>query len=240
MTAENLAGKCEIDYIYMEMVLNKDTKYDVITGLFKGIVEKKGQKFVLLQGLSNTTNVLSTKFYNIMTIEVREGDYKNYTYLTCEKVDQDIGYEKIEKLAKTLLDNGFGVANDPEIIDTDKYKEVPKDYVEGKPLGNGTAQSGTASGVGSFASPHSRYSQGAHTYTKQTTVKPDPVPGLIARTKTKKPSKTALEEMLEKVRQVTADTFEPELPEIMGEDDTGVTEADDDDYAAGYYNGFCG
>jgi len=235
MTADNTAGKCTIDYIYMEMVLNKDTKYDVITGLFKGIIEKKGQKFVLLQGLGNTTNVLSTKFYNIMTIEVRDGDFKNFTYLTCEKVDQDEGFERIEKLAKKLLDGGYSVANDPQIIDVERYDKVPPEYVEGKPLGNGTAQSGTASGVGNFVSPHSRYNQGA-TYTKQTVVKPDPTPALIARTKTKKPTKTLLAEMMEKVQQVTANTFVPVLPEILGEDDAGVTEADDND--VGYYNGY--
>lgn len=240
-TAKNSTGKCKTNYIYLEMVLNKDTKYDVIAGLFKGIIEKQGQKFILLQGLKNATNILSADFYNIMMIEEREGDYKNLTYFTAEKVDQDIAEEMIGKLYNNLIEAGMILKNDPKIIDIDKYSEVPKDYIDGKPLQTGSSAAGKASGVGNFASPHTRYQSGT-TYTKQTTVKADPEPALINRTKTKKPVKAALEIMLEKVQQITAGDFEPTLPEIMAEDDTGVTEADDDDgvYGYGYGAGYCG
>jgi hypothetical protein len=238
MTAAEAASTCDIHYVYLEMVLAKDKNYDVLAGLFKGIVEKKGQKFILLQGLKNATNVLSLKYYNLMTIEVREGDYKNYTYLTCEQVDQDKGLEMVETLNRTLLAAKFGVVNDPTIIDTDKYTEVPDDYKGGKALNTGTANTGTASGVGNFATPGSRYTAGT-TYTKQTTVKPDPTPGTIKRTKKKKPTKAVLDEMFEKVQQIQAGTFELELPEIMGADDAGETEADDD-FGNGYYGAYCG
>ena len=239
-TAANSAGKCKTNYVFLEMVLNKDTKYDVIAGLFKGIIEKKGQKFILLQGLKNATNILSVDFYNIMMIEEREGDFKNLTYFTAEKIDQDIAEEMIAKLYENMLAGGMGLHNDPKIIDIDKYTEVPKDYLDGKPLQTGTATAGKASGVGNFASPHTRYQAGT-TYTKQTTVKADPEPSLIGRTKTKKPAKAALDIMFAKVQQVTAGEFEPVLPEIMGEDDAGVTEADDTE-TYGYYGaaGYCG
>jgi len=238
MTAAETAGKCDIKYVYMEMVLNKDTKYDVLSGLFKGIIEKKGQQFILLQGLDKTTNALNRKFYNIMTLEVREGDYKNFTYLTCEQVDQDNGFEMLEQTYQKLLDAGFGIVNDPKIIDIDKYTDVPEEYKVGRPVGTGTAQSGAASGVGSFAAPHTRYNQGT-TYAKQTTVKPDPAPGLIARTKTKKPTKALLDTMFEKVQQITAGNFEPAIPEIMGEDAAGVSAADDNDYYDQFGAGYC-
>ena len=96
MTATEAASKCDIHYVHLEMVLAKDKNYDVLAGLFKGIVEKKGQKFILLQGLKNATNVLSLKYYNIMTIEIRNGDYKNFTHLTREQVDQDKALEMVE------------------------------------------------------------------------------------------------------------------------------------------------
>jgi len=237
MTATNAAGSSKLHYVYLEMVLNKEKNYDVISGLFKGIIEKKGQKFVLLQGLKNATNVLSLKYYNLMTIEIREGDYKNFTYLTCETIDQEKGLEIVEEVYKRLTDAKMGVANDPTIIDIDKYTEVPADYKDGTPLNSSTATTGSASGVGSFATPGTRY-QAGNNYTKQTTVKPDPTPSAIKRTKNKKPSKALLDTMFEKVQQIREGVFEAALPEIMAEDDTGVTEAEDVD--ADYYGNFYG
>ena len=228
----------KVDYVYIEMILNKDSKYDVIPGLFKGVVERKGHKFVLLQGLKNATNVVSVKFYGIMSLEVCEGDYTNFTYFTAEKVEQDAAYEMLEKLGKELLADGFGYSNDPNIIDTDKYNNVPSTYKDGKPLTSGTATSGTASGVGNFAPPHTRYSNNGTTYVRQSAVKPDPPPAVIGRTKTKKPTKAMLDEMLAKVQQITAGEFQVVLPDILGADESGVTEAEDD-YGNEYYGHLC-
>lgn len=235
MTTAATQGKCKIDYIYLEMVLNQTTKYDVIAGLFKGILEKDGQKFILLQGLKNSTNVLSLKFYNILSIEELTGDYRNHTYLTSEKSDQDTAFEMVETAYNEIIEAGFCLPNDKKLIDVDKYSQVPKEYLEAEKIKSGSATSGSASGVGSFASPGVRYSGNGTTYVKNTTIKADPEPSLIKRTKSKKPTKAAIDIMFEKIQQIRAGNFVPELPETMGADAAGTTDADDDYSGYGAY-----
>lgn len=213
-------------YLHIEVILSKGAKYDVISGLFKGIVEKENDKFILLHGLKDSTNVLNLRYYNIMTVEELSDDYKNMTYLTAEETDQTLALEMVEKLYSDLIAAGKALVNDPTVIDIEKYEEVPKEYLEGKPLEKDTISSPTSS-VGSFASPCTRYSSGV-TYTK-TVVKKDPEPTLLSRTNSKKPTKPALDLMEEKITQIMAGTFVPVLPETMGEDADGKATADDTD-----------
>lgn len=223
-----------IKYVYLEMILSKDSKYDVMAGLFKGIVKKGDKKFILLQGLKNSTNVLCVSFYDIMTVEVCSGDFRDYTYLTCDKSDQEIASRMVEELHKRLLTAGFGIQDDPEVIDVTKYTGVPDKYANAKPF-SGT----TNSGVGNFVSPHTRYQNTNNNYVRQTNVKPDPTPAVIKRTKTKKPTKTALTSMLAKIQQIQAGEYTVTLPSIMGTDANGVTDAadTDEDYYTMYRNG---
>jgi hypothetical protein len=220
---------CKTKYVYIEMILNKDTKYDVVAGLFKGIIEKDDDKFILLHGLKESTNVLNLKFYNIMMIEELEDDYKNMMYLNLEESDQKTAMEEVEKLYAKLLAAGKGLENDPRILDITKFKDVPKEYIEGKPIEKSTGTNVTTTtnnGVGSFANPATRYVSGAGTYTR-TAVKADPEPAVLGRSQTglKKPLKASLDLMEEKINQIMAGTFVPVLPETMGEDAEGTGDA---------------
>jgi hypothetical protein len=235
-------GSCKTSYVYLEMILNKDSKYDVVAGLFKGIVEKDADKFILLHGLKDSTNVLNLKFYNIMMVEELEEDYKNMIYLNSEESDQKMAMEEVEKLYAKLLLAGGGLENDPRILDIKKFRDVPKEYIEGKPLEkSATTHTTTNNGVGSFANPNSRYVGAAGTYTK-TVVKADPEPAVFGRTQNKKPLKAALDLMEEKINQIMAGTFAPILPETMGEDadGTGVAEdTEDENYYRANFAGIC-
>lgn len=231
---------CKTDYVYLEMVLNKETKYDVVSGLFKGIIEKKGQTFILLHGLKNSTDVLNLKFYNFMSIEELTGDFKNYTYLNSEQTDQDTALEMVTAIYKELMAAGFGLVNDGKLIDIEKYRKVPVDYKDGKPLVTGTGTAGSASGVGSFANPGTRYVNNNGIYSRNTVIKKDPEPSLFKRTKTKKPTKVAIDLMVEKLAQIRAGNFEPSIPDTLGVDAAGEHDADDDDTSAyGYGYGMC-
>lgn len=238
----NTTQVCKTSYVYLEMILNKDTKYDVVAGLFKGIIEKDDDKFILLHGLKDSTNVLNLKFYNIMMIEELEEDYKNMMYLNSEESDQKMAMEEVEKLYSKMLGAEMGLENDPRILDIKKFKNVPKEYVEGKPLEKpATSATHTTNGVGSFANPNIRYTGASGTYAK-TPVKADPEPSVLGRTQNKKPLKAALDLMEEKINQIMAGTFVPVLPATMGEDADGTgdaVETEDElaDYRAGL--GFC-
>jgi hypothetical protein len=232
---------CKTNYVYLEMILNKDSKYDVVAGLFKGIIEKDDDKFILLHGLKDSTNVLNLKFYNIMMIEELEADYKNMIYLNSEAIDQKIALEEVEKLYDRMILAKMGIENDPRIIDVKKLVNVPKEYIEGKPLEKeATTHTATANGVGSFVNPVTRYAGSSGVYTK-TVVKAEPEPAVLSRSNNKKPLKAALDLMEEKINQIMAGDFKPILPETMGEDadGTGISEEIEDEtyYRAGM--GFC-
>lgn len=233
---------CKTSYVYLEMILNKDTKYDVVAGLFKGIIEKDDDKFVLLHGLKDSTNVLNLKFFNVMMIEELEDDYKNMIYLNSEVSDQKMAMEEVEKLYSKMLEAGMGLENDPRILDIKKFKNVPKEYVEGRPLEkpavtHSTSAAHTTSGVGSFANPNIRYAGAGGTYAK-TAVKADPEPSVLGRTQNKKPLKAALDLMEEKINQIMAGTFVPVLPVTMGEDADGVGDAVEVEDELAMYRGF--
>ena len=172
--------------------------------------------------MKEATNAIGLDFYNIMMIEERAGDYKNFTFFENTKMDQDTATEMIEALAKSLLEGGMAMDSDPKLIDVTKYSEVPADYAAGKAINSANATA--ANGVGTFAAPANRYTGTAGTYTKQTVVKPDPSPTVLERTKTKKPTKAIIDEMNEKVKSICDGTFVPDLPEIMGVDEDGVEE----------------
>jgi len=240
MTTEK--SLCKIDYVYLEMILNKENNYEVVSGLFKGIVEQKGDKFVLLHGLKDSTNVLNLKFYNIMTIEERTDDFKNMTYLTAKKVDQNLALTMLEAFYEKFTDAGYVLKNDPVIIDVKKFTEVPDEYLEGKPTSSGTAQS-SSSGVGSFASSGKNYSRATSTYTKPD-AKKDPEPTVFGRVKGKKPAKNALENLQEKLNQIREGAFEPVLPETLGDVESTVADDEDEDEDDPYshtpgYSGIC-
>jgi hypothetical protein len=175
-----------------------------------------------------------------MTIEELEPDFKNMAYLTAEETDQKAGMKIVEKLYADLLAADFGLDSDPKILDIKKFSDVPKEYIEGKPLDKVTSTTSTVSGVGAFAAPGTRYVGLAGTYNR-TQPKADPEPAVIGRTQNKKPAKAALDLMEEKIDQIMAGTFEPDLPETMGEDVDGTAVAGEPDEETYYNNyGSCG
>jgi hypothetical protein len=213
---------CKTKYVYIEMILNKDSKYDVISGLFKGIIEKDDDKFILLHGLKDSTNVLNLKFYNIMMIEELEEDYKNMIYLNSEESDQKTAMEEVEKLYAKLLSAGIGLENDARILDIKKFKDVPREYTEGKPIEKPLTHTTTTTST--YNNPNTRYAGANGVYTK-TVVKSDPEPSVLGRTQNKKPLKADLDLMEEKINQIMIGTFVPVLPVTMGEDADGTGDA---------------
>jgi len=234
---------CKTNYVYLEMVLNKDAKYDVVSGLFKGVIEKDDDKFILLHGLKDSTNALNLKFYNIMMVEELESDYKNMMYLNLEASDQKDALKRVEELYDRMILAKMGLENDPRILDVNKFINVPKEYVEGKTIEKERpihSTSANTNSVGSFVNPTVHYTGNSGVYTK-TAIKVEPEPAVLGRSNNKKPLKAALDLMEEKINQIMSGDFKPILPETLGEDadGTGISEEIEDEtyYRAGM--GFC-
>jgi hypothetical protein len=210
------------DYVYIEMIFDDPKKNDVLSGLFRGIIEREGQTFIALKGLGSCTNLVALDFYNIMTIEAREKEYRNMAYCTHTPEDQAKAFGMLEAHHKAYLDAGYAIKKGGAIIDDSKFTNVPKE-MGGKEL---TAK--ISSGTGSYSTGHTRYTNPTHVngaYT-QTTVKPDPTPGVIKRSKTNKPTKAQLTELSTLLDAIKAGDHELELPETPGDDPDDFVEDD--------------
>jgi hypothetical protein len=212
----------KINYVNVEMILPQGKNYDVVSGLFKGIVEREEGTFVLLHGVKESTSIVNIEFYNIMTIEIMEEEYKNLTFLEASDDDQKAAFGLLKKLHETLIKEGRGLKNDESVIDVKKYEEVSEEMLNGKKL-NKAASSGT----GVYKTPSSRFTPSKTVvggFTKADT-KVVPAPTTFGRNGTKKPTKEALALMEEKIDQVLAGEYNQPLPEAPGDTDEQDDEA---------------
>jgi len=212
----------DIEYVYVEMVLNKERKYEVISGMFQGIKVRDGITFVLLHGKKDVTNIVNLKYYNIMTIEILHKDHKDMTYLTMNANDQKTALVMLGKVYENLLEDNLGQNKEGDLINVSRYTNIPEDRGGDTVIKQQAQQDKTThvqySGVGNFA--NNRSSSSTYRSTKK-----EIVPTVFNRTAgSKKPSKSSLELMREKIDQINKGDFDCILPELIG-----ATEEDDND-----------
>lgn len=215
----------DIEYVYVEMVLNKEHKYEVVSGIFQGIKVREGSTFILLHGKKDVTNIVSLSYYNIMTIEILHKDHKDMTYLTIKEEDQKVALKMIGEVYKGLLKDNFGKGEDGDLINIKRYTNIPEECggsttVKPRPSISDTSST-QCNGVGNFANTNNRAST---TYLSQ---KKEIVPSVFNRsTGSKKPTKASLELMREKIDQINDGKFVCDLPEMVEatEDDKEETD----------------
>jgi hypothetical protein len=196
--------------------------YTVVSGLFKGLYEKDGGTYVLLNGLKDCTEALLLGAFDFMTIEVLEKDYRNLTYCTREQADQEQALKIVAALFKDLKEAGLEEKPNAGILDANKYINVPAEYRDGKPI-DAAAKAGSAS-IGSYSNRANQYSPAATgtNYTK-TQPKPEPVPTAFSRTKTGKPSSDDLVALSALLDQLAAGEATLELPATPGDEPAATT-----------------
>ena len=211
-------------YVYIEMIRQESDKYDVVSGLFRGIISKNGDMFVLLGGIDDTTNVLNTAYYGVLAIEVlvsttketlNEVDNKKYlTVFNHEEKDQKKAIEMVTSIYDSLVKSGMVLANDPEIIDISIYEDVPEAYKVGAPSKtSGSTVNGQRT---SYSPPSTRYQPTNNNYQsfRKVDIKPEPEPKFFRRRKTeKKPTKEELIILVGKLDAIKDGNFETVLPD---------------------------
>lgn len=213
-----------IEYVYIEMVLNKEHKYEVISGMFQGIKVRDGSTFILVHGKKDVTNIINLRYYNIMTIEILHKDHKDMTYLTMKDDDQKAALVMLSSVYKKLLEDNLGQEREGDLINVSRYTNIPEDRGGNTVTKQYSQQDKTThiqyNGVGDFAN---RTRNNTSTY--NSTKKKEIVPTVFNRTTgSKKPSKASLELMREKIDLINDGNFECVLPKLIG-----ATEEDDDD-----------
>jgi hypothetical protein len=189
----------DIEYVYVEMVLNER---EIISGLLQGIITTDNLTFVLLHGKGNSTNIVNLKFYNIMTIEVRHTTYKNMTHLTIKDSDQKFALNLLNVLYNDLLKNGFEQDEVEGLIDVSKYVNTPNL----EPVNLNTTNN-------NFNQNSSRVNNTG--VINCINKKKEIVPCFFSRTETKKPNKTHLVLIQEKIDQINKGEFKCKIPETF-------------------------
>lgn len=204
----------QIKYVYVEMISRGETKQDVVTGLFGGIFKHEGETYILLHGKKDCMSVLNTKCYDIMTIEMLEPDFKNMLIATMDRKDQTDIFNTLNGYYTQLVAAGFSPKPGSQVIDIKKYTEIPEGYLEGKPAGDGYAQT-MPNSAGDFATNRTRYNKGQNGSYSQIAVKPDPTPAFMERSKTKRPTKEFLTALSEKITGIGSGAVIPFIPEEL-------------------------
>jgi uncharacterized protein YaaR (DUF327 family) len=226
---------CSTKYAYLELVFEKDNSYEVAAGLFKGLLDIKGSKYILLQGTKDTVDVMNTNFYDIMTIEQAEEKIKSMVYLTNDKDDQKTAMQMLENIYKELIDGGKALENDPNIIDISKYSGVPKEYSIG---------SNNSSVIGSTSIVNRSNMSTIPTVPKKNE---GPKVAFIERDEgSKKPTTKELDTLSSMLDAIKTGKLKIDVPQLKGdesdEDDgdnnNSNVNGDDDDNYEDYFNGY--
>lgn len=223
------SASTEIEYVYVEMVLNKEHKYEVVSGMFQGIKVKDVATFILLHGKKDITNIVNLRYYNIMTIEILHKDHKDMTYLTMSSDDQKVALVMLGGVYKNLLEDNLGQGKEGDLINISRYTNIPEDRGGNTVVKQYSQQDKSThiqyNGVGNFANNRS---DSASTYRS---TKKEIVPTVFNRSEgSKKPSKSSLELMRGKIDQINDGNFKCVLPELIG-----ATE-EDNDYTTNIYD----
>ena len=201
-------------YMYVEMILKHEGKEsDVVGGMFKGIIEARGRKFMAIEDMTDTvkkTNLLNIDFYDLLMVEFMDKDYKSMLFLTNEDADQKAAMKVVEEHYKSFMDAGMGMKSDEGIIDVNLYTDVPTQYKNKPSSNNTTLPVVTNSSVNSghkntyTANEYSDH----HSYTKPKEKEP------FAFKATELPNPKIIEEMVGLMKQIADGTLNKELPPL--------------------------
>ena len=211
----------DIRYIMMELlpdsaIVKVDNKYE--TGLFAGMdyIENKKIKTdgkptidtMIVLKKNNETVSLDMDFYNILSIKTYDGKSTDLLLFKDSVEDQELAMLYIDEYLTEMAKAGK-MTNNPNVIDTERYTDIPKDYNTIVTSHNVTS-SKSCSSVYSKGSSTTTYTKPAETVVKTVT------PLLIKRLKPPVPGN--LDQMKELVAQIRAKTYTaPVLPVIEKE-----------------------
>jgi hypothetical protein len=183
-----------------------------------------------------------------MTIEELKSDYKEFKYFT--QHEKELSVSELNKAYKNLLNMGMTEEKSEYIIDILKYKDVPPEYLECKPLDKNMVNSSTStitnssvsSSVSKYHNTNNNVVSGYTTAYSKPHEKKEPEPYLFSRTKGDRPTKSVLEAMEEKINQIMTGSYKAVIPDVSDDkneapvSNSSKLDHDDNDYA-GY--GFC-
>lgn len=200
----------KIKYAAIEVIRNgAKSADDIECGAVMGICRRKDDKDVEIPFLAVVNSANSIRLYNlneykIITLDILDDDTRYMTVYTNTVDDQDAAVQMIDQLVKQMEDADQLMVNDArkELIDVEKYTDMPDAVLEGNNLSDKVSKSdkfSTSSGT-DYSTQHSTTT--TTTYTKQ-------VPTVLSvKRKGKLPSQDRLSAMRDKVVQLALGEFD--------------------------------
>lgn len=223
-------------YAIVEIALERNNVRHIERGLFRGLrLEENNPTYIWLRTEKKYDKMCCLLNYTVVSVETYDGQTKTSVFFMADSGEQDEAKLLLTSLKENL--KFLTREDDPEIIDTDKYENVPKDF-------GGT---GIITKVSNHKSDVSEYSrqrvagfQGTGYQKPIYTPKKDPEPSTFKR-KARRPSKAALGKLDAKLDLIAKGEYKYKLPKIKNED-----KEEDDDGAnqdlsdtGHYYESFC-
>ncbi len=162
----------KIKYAAVEVIRNNGkTADDIECGAVMGICRRKDDKETIIPFLAVVNSTNSIRLYNlneyhIVTFDVLDDDIRYMTVYTDTEEDQAAAVLMIDQLVAQMAESGHLMANDAhkELIDVEKYEDMPDAVLEGKNLSDDTKKTNTSSS--SSSQGYTKTSTHTSTYTK--------------------------------------------------------------------------
>ncbi len=232
-----MTANANVKYILVEVVRSEEQLpiVDLIkttqTGLLKGfkeeIINKNSgpSKFLVLKGKDSLLS-MNLAHYNVLSIERFTGASKIITYFRNSKEDQGSARAMLERLIGDFKEQNKMLNSDDSLIDTEVYSHVPTDMKPSTDTNRVTSQFGSTSSIYNKQQNHTTTTN----YTRSVVKTKKPT---VLERKGKAPSKTMLEEMEQKIKQIQTGDFKADLPEIAGDIDVEEEEAENGEAGKG-------
>jgi len=213
-----------IKYVLIEMIENdvsKMTRDSIIAGVFAGIRiydPPEDDMLVILEKDKNTTHLLNTKRYNVLSLQKFDGYTKVIHCFKAIEEDQNIALNMLSDIVNDMNAAGRTIESDDNIIDITTYSCIPDDIT--------IIKSGKATNAHYGCNSNNVRSQSIYEGTQRQTCrniqhqtykpKAEPEPKYFKRNR--KPSKDALEKMEKRISEIKAGTYQVKLPVVEGDD----------------------
>lgn len=199
-----VADEKKLCYAIVELVGDNGTADSIEKGLFKGIRDAYAHDFLWMKTGSSITRACNLGYYNILSVETYDGDDKTFLFFMSDKDEQQKARDSLKDVFDRfghLLEEGTS-----KLIDVDKFTDVPKNF--------GNSETSKIS-IRKSVDTHSVYGhghgQGTLGYTRK---EPEPFP---FKRETKKPTKTALKKLREKLDLIMRGEYKCSFSKIKGE-----------------------
>lgn len=238
-----------VKYAIVEIALERGSVKHIERGLFKGLrIKENNPTYIWLTAGEDGAKMCNLTEYTIVSIETYDGQARVIVFFMSDKDEQTEAKAFLIAVKNGLED--LCCKEDPELIDTDKYENVPKDFGG---TGITKVSPNHSSDVSNYSAQRTMGFQtageksGVFSRSSYSDIE-DPEPTSFKR-ETRKPSKTALEKLNAKLDLIAKGEYKCELPEIEAdekEDKLGnnnkPVDIDDplDDPLQDYYDGLSG